>query len=164
MNAILTALIAVLGTLLGSTVTHVFQQRAADRTGRSARQERLRQEQLTAYGAFAGLLVRFRRALMHHWFCVHEQEDADLEAELRHRSFELRSETQHALFQLQLITHDPALVELAARVFHQVGKIDRAPDRADVVRRRDETQALIDEFVTAARAQVQLTLAAGAAD
>ncbi|MGW1055920.1 hypothetical protein ACWDBD_42140 [Streptomyces sp. NPDC001118] len=154
MNAIVTSVIAVLGTLLGSTVTHVFQQRSARRTERNARKERLRQERLEVFGTYAGLLVDFRQAMLHHWFCVHEGRDADDEVALRKRSFELRSSTQHALFQLQLITDEPGLIAVAVDAFTAVGKVDRAEDRADVIVRRDGTRALIDAFVDTARQQL----------
>ncbi|MER5549830.1 hypothetical protein ABT072_47430 [Streptomyces sp. NPDC002589] len=154
MNAIVTSVIAVLGTLLGSTVTHVFQQRSARRTERNARKERLRQERLEVFGTYAGLLVDFRQAMLHHWFCVHEGRDADDEVALRKRSFELRSSTQHALFQLQLITDEPGLIAVAVDAFTAVGKIDRAEDRADVIVRRDGTRDLIDAFVDTARQQL----------
>jgi hypothetical protein len=153
-SAILTALIAVLGTLLGSTVTHVFQQRTAHRTELLARQERLRRERLEAYSGYAGLLVTFRRAMLHHWFCVHEDVDAEDEVALRNRSFEMRSAAQHALFQTQLITEEEGLSRLAAEAFRQIGKIDRAVDRKDVTQRRDRTEELINEFVTEARRYV----------
>jgi hypothetical protein len=154
MNAIVTSVIAVLGTLLGSTVTHVFQQRSAHRTEHNSRRERLRQERLDAYGTYAGLLVEFRRAMLHHWFCEHEGTDADDEVAIRRRSFELRSNTEHALFQLQLITDEPELVAVAVDAFTAVGKIDRAKDRTDVVARRDATRDLIDAFVGTARRHV----------
>ncbi|AKJ14965.1 hypothetical protein ABB07_34375 [Streptomyces incarnatus] len=154
MNAIVTSVIAVLGTLLGSTVTHVFQQRSARRTEHNARKERLRQERLEVFGAYAGLLVDFRQAMLHHWFCLHEGRDAEDEVTLRRRSFELRSSTQHALFQLQLITDEPELIAVAVDAFTAVGKIDRAEERADVIIRRDATRALIDAFVGTARRQV----------
>lgn len=154
MNGIVTSVIAVLGTLLGSTVTHVFQQRSAQRTERNSRKERLRQERLNAYGTYAGLLVEFRQAMMHHWFCEHEGQDADDEVAIRRRSFELRSSTQHALFQLQLITDEPELIAVAVDAFTAVGKIDRATDRTDVIVRRDVTRDLIDAFVGTARQHV----------
>ena len=59
----------IFGTLLGSVMTHPFQQRSARRTPEDSRAERLRQERLEVYGSYAGLLVDFRQALPHHWFC-----------------------------------------------------------------------------------------------
>ncbi|MFJ6569417.1 hypothetical protein ACIQNU_18530 [Streptomyces sp. NPDC091292] len=151
MNAILTSVIAVLGTLLGSTVTHVFQQRSARRMEQSAREERLRQERLDVFGSYAGLLVDFRQAMLHHWFCVHEGRDADDEVTLRGRSFELRSRTQHALFQLQLITVQPELLGVAVDAFTAIGTLNDAEDRDDIVARRNATRELIDTFVRTAR-------------
>ncbi|GAA1245975.1 hypothetical protein GCM10009665_41060 [Kitasatospora nipponensis] len=154
MNAILTSVIAVTGTLLGSTLTHLFQQRTVRRTERVAGEERVRQRRLDAYGTYAGLLVEFRQAMLHHWFCLHEGQDAGDEVELRKRSFELRSRAQHALFQVLLTSEEPALLAAATDAFTAVGKIDRGKDRADVVARRDATRELIDAFVDTARAHV----------
>ncbi|MER7671229.1 hypothetical protein ABTY61_22565 [Kitasatospora sp. NPDC096128] len=154
MSGIATPVIAVLGTLLGSTATHVFQQRSAQRTEQNSRQERLRQERLDTYGTYAGLLVNFRRAMLHHWFCVHEGNDADDEVALRRLSFELRSNTEHALYRLQLLTDGSELATAAADAFTAIGKIDRAANRADVVVRRDATQELINAFVATARRHV----------
>jgi len=45
----LIAVIAVAGTLLGSLVTYVFQQKGAERAERFAKAERRREEQLRSY-------------------------------------------------------------------------------------------------------------------
>ncbi|MEV7021922.1 hypothetical protein [Kitasatospora sp. NPDC093558] len=154
MNAIVTSIIAVLGTLMGSTVTHVFQRRAALRAERNAGLERGRQERLEVFGAYAGTLVQFRQAALHHWFCVHEGRDAEDEVELRRRSFETRSGAQQALFQLQLITDEPELLAAAGEAFERIGGIDRAEDRPDVTDRRDGSREAIDAFVAMARGYV----------
>ncbi|GAA3045810.1 hypothetical protein GCM10020229_66360 [Kitasatospora albolonga] len=151
MSAILTSVIAVLGTLFGSLLTHLFQQRSARQAEWSARAERHRQERIEAFGAFAGVLVELRQALLHHWHCVHEGTDAAEEPTLRNRSFELRSRAQHALFQVQLTARTPEIAAVAASAFETVGRIDRATDLADVIARRDATRLLIDEFVATAR-------------
>jgi hypothetical protein len=158
MDAIVTSLVAVLGTLLGSTMTHLFQQRSARRAERAAREERLRQELLEMFGTCAGLLVDFRQAMLHHWFCKHEGRDAEDEVALRNRAFELRSSTQHALLRVQLITDEPEPLAAANAAFTAVGRIDRAEDRADVVVRRDTTRELIDTFVETARRYVRRAL------
>ncbi|MEE1782507.1 hypothetical protein PUR71_06165 [Streptomyces sp. SP17BM10] len=154
MNAIVTSTIAVLGTLLGSTVTHVFQRRATLRTEHTARLERGRQERLEVFGSYAGLLVEYRQAALHHWFCVHEGRDAEDEVELRRRSFETRSGAQRALFQLQLLVDEPDLLAAAGEAFGRIGRIDRAEDRQDVTVRRDGSREAIDAFVATARRYV----------
>ncbi|MFD8415015.1 hypothetical protein ACFV2Q_25205 [Streptomyces sp. NPDC059650] len=128
MDAMFTSLIAVAGTLLGSVMTHLFQQRSARRTQEDSRAERLRQERLEVYGSYAGLLVEFRQALLHHWFCVHEGRDAEDEVALRARSFELRSATQNALFRLRLIAEEPEVPAAAEAAFVEVGGLNQPPD------------------------------------
>ncbi len=54
MQGLLASVIAVVGMLLGSTVTFVFQRVNAGRVERFARDERLRQERIAAYSGFAG--------------------------------------------------------------------------------------------------------------
>ncbi|MEU5811903.1 hypothetical protein [Streptomyces sp. NPDC047718] len=154
MNAVLTSLIAVLGTLLGSAMTHAFQQRSARRTEDGARAERLRQDRLNVYGSYAGLLVEFRQAMLHHWFCIHAGRDAEDEAALRARSFELRSAAQNALFRLRLVTDEAKVLAAADAAFTEVGTLDRPADRHGLLPRRDVTRELIDAFVATARRHV----------
>ncbi|MFJ8042563.1 hypothetical protein ACIRBX_18950 [Kitasatospora sp. NPDC096147] len=154
MDAILTSLIAVLGTLLGSLLTHVFQVRSNRRAEWSARAEQHRQERIEAFGAYAGVLVEFRQAALHHWHCIHQGTDAAEEPVLRGRSYEARSRAQHALFRVQLTARTPEIGELAAGAFEEIGRIDQAADLAGLIDRRDATRVRIDEFVTAAREQL----------
>jgi hypothetical protein len=48
---------SVLGTLLGSGITLLFQQRGVDKSHDFTQKERLRQERLDAYSAYAGALI-----------------------------------------------------------------------------------------------------------
>lgn len=61
--ALATAVIAVLGTLLGSVVTGRFQERAADRTERETRRRNERSEQLAAITGLAEA-VRDRKSVV----------------------------------------------------------------------------------------------------
>ncbi|MFD5616901.1 hypothetical protein [Streptomyces yangpuensis] len=108
-------------------------------------------ERRDAYGAYAGLLVEFRQAMLHHWFCVHQGRDAENEVALRVRSFETRSSAQQALFRLQPITGDTGPGSAAVDAFTAVGAIDRAQDLPELVTRRDASRELIDAFVANAR-------------
>jgi hypothetical protein len=64
-ETIIASAIAVLGTLLGSRLTLAFQQRTTDKGHQFTRHERLRQERLDAYSAYAGALINYRRCLVH---------------------------------------------------------------------------------------------------
>ncbi|MER5182012.1 hypothetical protein ABT009_27260 [Streptomyces sp. NPDC002896] len=61
MQVVATSVIAVLGTLLSSALTYVFQRRNAERSEQFARNERLRQERIDAYCAFGGAPADYRR-------------------------------------------------------------------------------------------------------
>lgn len=65
----------MVGTLLGSTVTYVFQRVNAGRVERFAHDERLRQERMAAYSGFAGAITELRRGVISLWF-VRQRDDA----------------------------------------------------------------------------------------
>src|SRR5689334_10935454 len=71
MGGALTSLVAVAGTLLGSTLTYVFQRRTAGRAEQFARGERLRQERLSAYSAFAEAVMDYRHEELTVWLRRH---------------------------------------------------------------------------------------------
>ncbi|MFF3845811.1 hypothetical protein [Streptomyces sp. NPDC002328] len=151
MEAVAASVIAVLGTLLGAGLTHRFQSRSVERTERFTRDERLRQERMDAYGAYAGALVNYRRILVHRWFREHEGASAEEVTEVRVEGYTLRSVAQEALFRVQMLAPDDALVERGRDVLTQIDLLVKAEDRPALDRRRDITRSLVTEFVTAAR-------------
>ncbi|MGB8940178.1 MAG: hypothetical protein WCD21_08065 [Streptomyces sp.] len=139
MEAIIASAIAVLGTLLGSGITLAFQQRTIEKGHTFTRSERLRQDRLDAYSAYAGALVNYRRCLVHLWFCLHEQpppEDAD---EVRIRSYDLRSSAQEALFRAQMLTHEVTLSQAAEDVLARVTGLYKVDTRTELDERRRDT-------------------------
>ncbi|MFF0396582.1 hypothetical protein ACFYSJ_12520 [Streptomyces sp. NPDC005248] len=151
MEAIIASAIAVLGTLLGSGITLAFQQRTAEKNNEFTGRERLRQERLDAYSAYAGALVNYRRCLVHLWFCVHEQpppEDAD---QVRIRAYDLRSSAQEALFRLQMLTEDQALSQSAQAVLTGVTDLYKTDSRSELDERRQRTRDGIGHLVLAAK-------------
>ncbi|MGK5632799.1 hypothetical protein [Streptomyces sp. URMC 123] len=152
MEAVAASVIAVLGTLLGAGVTHVFQRRAMHRTERFTRDEKLRQERLDAYSGYAGALVDYRRSLMERWLERHEAVPFDDdEPALRARSYALRTRAEEALFRLQMITDDEELIRCSRDVLRCVGEIHKARDRAEWDIRRTSAKTAIHDFVAAAR-------------
>ncbi|MCF3125205.1 hypothetical protein IPZ68_36745 [Streptomyces arenae] len=153
MEAVAASVIAVLGTLLGAGVTHAFQRRAIERTEQFTRAEKLRQERIDAYCAYAGALVNYRRVLVDRWFSRAGNRTEESE-ETRFRSYELRSEAQEALFRVQLLTTDDALVRLAAQTLDQVADVHRTDDRAELGERRRVSRDAINSFVSEAKRHV----------
>jgi hypothetical protein len=154
METVAASVIAVVGTLLGAGITHMFQRRSLERTETSARRERLRQERLDAYCSYAGLLVSLRRVLVSRWYCTTENRPAEEAKEARYRSYDLRSEAQEALFRVLMLTADDLVVRQAKEAFDQVLEMHHTTDVQEFADRRCTTKDLIDAFVAAAKRDV----------
>ena len=151
MEAIIASAIAVVGTLLGSGLTLAFQQRTTDKGHQFTRRERLRQERLDAYSAYAGALINYRRCLVHLWFCEHEQPPPENPDTVRGRAYDLRSGAQEALFRMQMLTDDEALGQAAEAVLSDVTALSRTDSRTDLDQRRVKTRDDISRLVRASK-------------
>ncbi|CAL9483004.1 MULTISPECIES: hypothetical protein [Streptomyces] len=151
METIIASGIAVLGTLLGSGITLAFQQRTTDRSHRFTRREKLRQERLDAYSAYAGALVNYRRCLVHLWFCEHEQPPPEDPDSVRIRAYDLRSNAQEALFRVQMLTDDEALGRAAEDVLADVTALSKTEGRTELDAARVRTRDDISRLVRAAK-------------
>ncbi|GAA2430866.1 hypothetical protein [Streptomyces glaucus] len=151
MESIIASAIAVLGTLLGSGITLAFQQRTTDRSHQFTRREKLRQERLDAYSAYAGALVNYRRCLIHLWFCEHEQPPPEDPDAVRIRAYDLRSSAQEALFRVQMLTDDNRLSRTAEDVLADITELSKADARAELDELRARTRDDISRLVGAAK-------------
>ncbi|MGA5207242.1 hypothetical protein [Streptomyces variegatus] len=151
METIIASGIAVLGTLLGSGITLAFQQRTADRSHEFTRQEKLRQERLDAYSAYAGTLVNYRRCLVHLYFCEHEQPPPEDPDTVRIRAYDLRSNAQEALFRVQMLTEDEPLSQAAEDVLTNVTALSKTDSRTELDDARARTRDDIGRLVRAAK-------------
>ncbi|WP_438302360.1 hypothetical protein ACSHXN_00400 [Streptomyces sp. HUAS TT11] len=151
MESIIASAIAVLGTLLGSGITLAFQQRTSDRSHQFTRREKLRQERLDAYSAYAGALVNYRRCLVHLWFCEHEQPPPEDPDAVRIRAYDLRSNAQEALFRVQMLTDDGKLSRTAEDVLTDITQLPKADSRAELDELRARTRDSISRLVGSAK-------------
>jgi hypothetical protein len=142
----------VLGTLLGAGVTHSFQRRTAERTEAFTRAEKLRQERIDAYCAYAGALVNYRRVLMDRWFSRAENREDSEEA--RFRSYEMRSEAHETLFRVQLLTADEQLISQAWQTLDTVSDLHKAADREELAERSRGSRQAINAFVATAKRHI----------
>ncbi|MEV7387568.1 MULTISPECIES: hypothetical protein [unclassified Streptomyces] len=156
MRGVATSLIAVLGTLLGATLTHLFQQRTALRAEQFARGERLRRERIDAYCEFGGALANYRRGQMDYWFAKNDGRSVAEESlhELRREAQRLRAAAMEAMFRSELLTHSAQLDELGRQALKSVDRISDARSRADLGPARETSRALIYDFVAASRVHV----------
>ncbi|MFC4013897.1 hypothetical protein ACFOY2_42185 [Nonomuraea purpurea] len=155
MVSAITSIIAVVGTLLGVTVTYVFQARAAKQARQVAREERLWQERLVAYSAFAGALTDFRQSQNDRWH--REQEDPQSQAFIaaRDASYQKRVDATSTLFRLRLVAANGTLSELASAALKLTEEIPLAADESDRRDRGRKARRALLDFTEAAAAQVR---------
>jgi hypothetical protein len=150
-ETIIASAIAVLGTLLGSGLTLAFQQRTTDKGHQFTRREKLRQERLDAYSAYAGALINYRRCLVHLWFCEHEQPPPENPDAVRIRAYDLRSNAQEALFRVQMLTDDETLAQTAETVLTDITALSKSDTRTDLDQRRVNTRDDVSRLVKASK-------------
>ncbi|OKK08463.1 hypothetical protein AMK26_05560 [Streptomyces sp. CB03234] len=141
-----TALIAVVGTLLGAVVTHFFQGRAAQRTAALTRAEQLRQERISTYSAFADAVVEYRQAQNARWY----RRNGSHAESARLESYDRRATARQALVRVQLVCEDGVTVEKAYKAFEVTHCMHEAKDEAERQRRSTEAVEALTAFIEAA--------------
>ncbi|MFI0817325.1 hypothetical protein ACH4TX_12595 [Streptomyces sp. NPDC021098] len=116
-----------------------------------SRGERLRQERLDAYVAYAGALVNYRRCLVHLWFCTHEQPPPEGADEVQKRAYDLRSVAQESLFRVQMLTDDEALGRAGEALLAEITNLHKTDSRAELDERRRRTRDGVSGLVSAAK-------------
>ena len=151
-DALFASMIAVAGTLLGSTTTYLFQRLTASRAEGFARNERLRQERLTAYSAFGGAITDLLRGVIAVWLRQHR--DAEAIFTLRADANRLGATAHHALFRVQLVAGDAALVTRADAAFEPIDAIFGAADLPELREYENRCQEAVKAFIATAGDQV----------
>jgi|SRR5215472_4638850 len=154
MNAVLTGVIGVAATLLGSFSTYLFQSRTARRAEVFARDERLRQEQLIACSAYAASLTGLKRGLIGLWF-QRDQEGEPVWKQARADADQMGAGAEAARLRVQLVTGDSQLIMLADAAFAALGAIRAASDRTEVVEVETQFEGALKEFVIAAGSRLR---------
>jgi hypothetical protein len=153
-NAVIIAVIGVAATLLGSFSTYLFQARTAERAEAFARDERLRQEQLTACSAYAGSLSELKQGLIRIWF---HREDPSGSAwkDARVEGDRLGAAAEAARFRVQLVSGDSQLMGLADSAFSALGAVRTAPDIDELREVEKRFENAVKEFIAAAGARLR---------
>jgi len=154
-NSVLTSLIAVIGTLAGSSLTFLFGRHTARRAERVARDERLRQDRIAAYAAFVGAMTELRQALISLWFLKRAQPDASETRDAHTEADKRGGAARHARFNVQLLTEDAELLQLADAVFGPVDALIDAENRPALTTLEDRSEEMLAAFIQAAGRQVR---------
>ncbi|MFD7549564.1 hypothetical protein [Streptomyces sp. NPDC059816] len=149
----ITTVLAVVGTLLGSIVTGTFQHLAAGRAERAASAEQLRRVRLDAVTALASAGSDHRRALwMRGEARLRGASGPELE-ELRTRSHSTRSAVTRPLVALRLLVPDPTVHTTAqAMVVATYDMVDSVTSIEELTAAQDVARDAHDRFVDAAAA------------
>jgi hypothetical protein len=162
---VVASLIAVAGTLLGSSTTYWFQQRAAQRAEITARQERLRQDRIAACSEFAVAVTDLRRGVIAVWFRQRRRDRAFADEDpavvdkngvvaeyytAQAESDRLGAVALGAKFRMLLVLDDPGLRELAEVAFKQIDAVFSAADKAEVEALDVKFEAHMSVFMTTA--------------
>jgi hypothetical protein len=151
MAVVWASVIAVLGTLGGATASYLFQGKTSERNESKARDERLRQERLTAYSSFAGAVMDLRGIQYHRGYSRMTVEDQHLDrSSIRAESSQLRSVAWTAFYRFKLTSPDQQLTNLATRAVKEAVDVADASDKVDLKKRSERARARIDEFIGAA--------------
>ncbi|MEV8535381.1 hypothetical protein [Streptomyces sp. NPDC051211] len=155
MNTILASAVAVVGTLIGSWSTYLFQRRTVERTEAANREERLRQERLAAYSAYAGAVTDLKRALITLWFRRRRTPGDEELAAAQLESDRLGAVAESAAFRLRLVADEPVLRPLMEAISAELGEIVHAEDRQAVIAIEARFEQAVTAFIDAAAAQVR---------
>lgn len=149
----LTALIAVAGTLLGSLVTHWFQRSAAERTAQHAFLERLRQDRLNAYNDFASTAMDYRHHQNDRWHLIRNDPASD--TSLRSAAYSKRAALRTELLRVRMLTDDARLHQLGAEAIEAIRDIHKAESPEAREELSVKATAVIESFVQHAATGVQ---------
>jgi len=152
---VLSAVVAVAGTLLGSIATYVFQRSFAERQERASRAERYRAERLAVYTEFAAAATDLRRAAYDRWHRYQEQPESDAFTAARDEYYRVYAEARNAQLKLRLLTGDQELVQLAHDAVERATEIKDAGTEPERAERGVRAKDALDAFVATASAQLR---------
>lgn len=150
MEALWASVIAVVGTLLGSVVTHTFQRLASRRAEEFSRAETLRRQRVDVYSGFASAVEDYRRGQSDRWYRMAQDPHGDAFWTARGQAHVLRTAARQALYQVRLVTAQSHVTDAAERAYRRTQAVSEARtqeqhDAADLEARRS-----IEAFVTCA--------------
>lgn len=150
MEVIVTSMIAIVGTLLGSAATYLIQHRTAVQQNDFARTERLHQERVSAFAGFGGSLASYRNVRLARWNAAQRRNELDL-AEVRQTGYATRTVVLESMFRLQLLTTSQRLIDRADAALAAVDAIEEDLSEVEYTAARVSSRDAMFAFVEEAR-------------
>ncbi|MGI5197101.1 hypothetical protein ACQEVY_26315 [Streptomyces sp. CA-288835] len=154
MNPVLTSLVAVFGTLAGSTLTFIFQRHIARQGERFTRSQQLWNERTTAYSELAAALTDFRRSQNDRWHLEQADQTSSEFVKAREESYQRRADATAALCRVRLVCGDAGLGQLAQDALDAATAVHLARNEQDRAERGKVARLALDRFLTEAAAQI----------
>ena len=137
-SAVYASLIAVVGTLLGSLSTYLFQQR----TAAGARKERLRQDRVAACSEFAAAITNLKTGVVAAWL---RRADRDEHRAALAEADRLGALAETARFRLLLVSGQPE--PLADTAFGCMKTLRSASDLSALKAAEADFEAAVSAFI-----------------
>lgn len=154
MEPALTSMIAVVGTLLGASLTYLFQRRAQERANAETRSEKRREQFTGAVAAFASTTTTLRRAEIDRGKKRLEGVPGSAREAARQETYRLRAEASSAYYLVRLLSdpdQDVDLVREAKTVIDLSRLITARPmSEAELQERSTAATAALETFIDAA--------------
>ncbi|MEU1668504.1 hypothetical protein ABZ547_33980 [Streptomyces sparsogenes] len=150
---LVTAALAIVGTLLGSLVSGRFQERAAERSVRVSHGETIRRDRLEAVTALACAASDHRRTMWMRGDAILKGADAERIQALRSESQQTRSQVTRPLVAMRVLITDPTVRTAADHMITLTYAIrDSFGSTEELTAAREAAMVAHDQFVdTAAR-------------
>lgn len=155
---LVTAALAIVGTLLGSIVSGRFQERAAERSVRVTHGEAIRRDRLEAVTALACAASDHRRAMWMRGDAVLKQAGSERIEALRGESHMTRSAVTRPLVALRVLIADQAVRAAADEMITRTYALrDAYASSEDLTTAREAAKVAHDLFVDAAAGYLSRT-------
>lgn len=155
MTGAMTAIIAVLGTLLGSGMTFYFQRKFIERSESFTVRQQLRAERMTIYSDFGGALSEARRGQYDWWNRRQENSESHACAAARDEAYRLRGLAAHALFRVQMVAGNAAMIAAARSAYEQTAEIHYAEAEEELRGLGEKAKESLEKFLVLAAFDVQ---------
>ncbi|MFF3878690.1 hypothetical protein [Streptomyces sp. NPDC001978] len=155
MDAVLGSLIAVVGTLLGSVATYVFQRRGVEIAENRAQRELRRRERLEVFAEFAGAAMDLRRAAYDRWHRERDSPASDAFILARDEYYKIYAAARNFELRLRLVADDQELAELAHEAIERAGDIKDSASEGERATAGDLAKQALDKYMRAASARLR---------
>ena len=118
-------------------------------------QRQLWAERMNVYSSFGGALTEARHGEYTWWECCNEAPDSPDCVDARNEAYRLRGLAAHALFRVQLVAGNQAMVDVARHAYELTRGIHKATTQTELWIAGDRARERLDHFFMLASLDIQ---------